>query len=87
MYKIEYKTSVKKDLKNIDKSAAKYILTEIESLKNGIEDNSKIIKLKGNNPYHRLRVGDYRVIFEIKDGILVIIVIKIGHRKEIYRNI
>lgn len=86
MYKIEYKTSIKKDLKNIDKRAAKHILSEIESLKTGIDDRPNIIKLKGNNPYYRMRVGDYRVVFEIKDDVLVIVVIKIGHRKEIYRN-
>ncbi|MFH0702156.1 MAG: type II toxin-antitoxin system RelE/ParE family toxin [bacterium] len=87
MYKIEYKKSIKKDLKNLDKSSIKAILREIESLKNGIDGNNKIIKLKGDNPYYRLRTGNYRIIFEKKDDILVIIVIKIGHRQDIYNHL
>ncbi|MBL0382071.1 MAG: type II toxin-antitoxin system RelE/ParE family toxin [Desulfofustis sp. PB-SRB1] len=44
-------------------------------------------KLKGNNPFHRVRVGDYRIIYEIQNDILVILILKIGHRKDIYRQI
>jgi mRNA interferase RelE/StbE len=87
MYRIEFKKSVKKDLKNIDKSQVKYILDEIEALENGIDDNENIIKLKGSNPYYRLRLGDYRIIFEKFDDKLVILVVKVGHRKEIYKKI
>jgi mRNA interferase RelE/StbE len=42
-------------------------------------------KLKGREGY-RIRVGDYRVIYEIKDDVLIIKVIRIGHRKEIYNK-
>lgn len=37
--------------------------------------------------YYRIRVGDYRVVYEIKDEILTILVLKIGDRKEIYKQI
>lgn len=63
MYRIEFKTSIKKDLKNIDKTKIRTILNEIESLKNGIENKDNVIKLKGNNPYFRLRTRNYRVLF------------------------
>jgi mRNA interferase RelE/StbE len=43
--------------------------------------------MKGDNPFHRIRVGDYRIIYEIHGDILVIIVLKIGHRKEVYRRL
>lgn len=86
MYKLEFKKSVKKDLKNIDKARVKKILREIDGLKNGIKNNDNVIKLKGNNPYYRFRIGEYRVIFEKQDNILIITVIKIGHRKDIYQN-
>jgi mRNA interferase RelE/StbE len=36
---------------------------------------------------HKIRVGDYRIIYEIQNEILVILVVKIGHRKDIYRNL
>jgi len=87
MYSIEFKKSVKKDLKNIDKSKIKAILREIERLKTGIDDKENVIKLKGNNPYYRLRIGDYRIIFEKFDDRLVILVVKVGHRKEIYNKL
>ncbi len=78
---------VAKDLKNIDKSKIRLILKEIEKLKNGIEINDKVIKLQGNNPYFRLRVQDYRVIFEKHDDVLTILVVKVGHRKDIYKRV
>ena len=87
MYSIEFKNSVKKDLKNIDKSKVKTILRAIESLKTGIDDKENVIKLKGDNPYYRLRTGDYRIVFEKFDDRLVILVVKVGHRKEIYNKL
>ena len=41
-------------------------------------------KLKGSE-FYRIRVGDYRIVYEIRDRQLVVLVIRIGHRKEIYR--
>ncbi|RLG15537.1 hypothetical protein DRN69_02865 [Candidatus Pacearchaeota archaeon] len=40
-----------------------------------------------NSPYFRARAGDYRLILDIKKDILIIYVIKIGHRKNIYKNL
>ncbi|MFA6989631.1 MAG: hypothetical protein WC197_06145 [Candidatus Gastranaerophilaceae bacterium] len=48
MYNLEFKKSVKKDLKNIDKPQVKTILNEIEKLKNGTDNNENVIKLQGN---------------------------------------
>jgi mRNA interferase RelE/StbE len=41
--------------------------------------------MKGNNPFHKIRSGDYRIVYEIFDARLVILVVKIGHRKEVYK--
>jgi mRNA interferase RelE/StbE len=38
-------------------------------------------------PFHKIRAGDYRIVYEIQDVILLILIIKIGHRKDIYRNL
>ncbi|HEY2579923.1 MAG TPA: type II toxin-antitoxin system RelE/ParE family toxin [Streptosporangiaceae bacterium] len=43
-------------------------------------------KLSGYGDRYRLRVGDYRVIYEVMDGQLVILVVGVGHRREIYRT-
>lgn len=42
-------------------------------------------KLKGTDAY-RVRVGDYRILYEIEDGRLLVLVIQIGHRRDIYRS-
>jgi mRNA interferase RelE/StbE len=47
----------------------------------------EVTKMKGNNPFHRIRVGDYRIVYEIDEEKSVILVLKIGHRKEVYRHI
>ena len=88
MYKLEYDKRVKKDLKKLDKSKLIYIKNEIENLALSPDQNLNVKKLQGNNPYYRLRLNfDYRVIFKKDDEVLTILVIKIGHRKEIYKKI
>jgi mRNA interferase RelE/StbE len=42
-------------------------------------------KLAGNADYYRIRVADYRVLYEIRDRVLLVLVIKVGHRREVYR--
>jgi mRNA interferase RelE/StbE len=81
-YKVYYKASIERDLKKIDKAEAKRILNKIE--KELRKDPYKGEKLKGEfRGLFRYRVGDYRVICaRTSDGILVL---RVGHRKDIYR--
>ena len=44
-------------------------------------------KMKGDNPFHKVRVGDYRVVYEIQESLLVILVLKVGYRKDVYRRL
>ena len=39
-----------------------------------------------DSPYWRVRVGDYRIIYEIQDDVLVVVVVTVGHRREVYRR-
>lgn len=88
MYKIEYEKRIKKDLKKLDKSKLIYIKNEIEKLALNLDENPNVKKLQGNNPYYRLRLNfDYRAIFTKDNDILTILIIKIAHRKEIYKKI
>ena len=41
-------------------------------------------KLKGESNFYRVRSGDYRIIYQIKDKVLLVLLIKIGHRREVY---
>ncbi len=42
-------------------------------------------KLAGHADYYRIRVGDYRVLYEVRDREILVLVIKIGHRRDVYR--
>ena len=49
--------------------------------------NPATTKMKGNNAFHRIRVGDYRIVYVIHEDRLVILVVKVGHRKDIYKRL
>jgi mRNA interferase RelE/StbE len=85
-YRINVKKSAAKALKNISKTDQKRISKAIDNLAENLP-NPNTTKMKGNNPFHKIRVGDYRIIYEIQDDILLILIIKIGHRKDIYRSL
>ena len=85
-YRIEVKKSAAKAIKKIPKTDRKRIVDKIEDLAENPE-GPDTIKMKGDNPFHRVRVGDYRIIYEIQDDILLVLIVKIGHRKDIYRNL
>ena len=44
------------------------------------------VKLQGEGELYRVRVGDYRIVYQIQDAVLVVLVVQIGHRREIYRQ-
>jgi mRNA interferase RelE/StbE len=83
-YKITFKKSVAKDLRVIPNQDVKRILQKIDSLAEDPRADG-CIKLSGHEIY-RARQGLYRVIYEIKDDVLVVNVIKIGHRSSVYKN-
>ncbi len=83
-FEIIWSESAIKDLKKIDRPIGKRIFDTVTRLKENPHHN--IIKIT-NSPYHRLRVGDYRVILDIQKNQLRILVIKVGHRKKIYDSI
>lgn len=85
-YRIEFKKSSAKALKAIPKTDQRRIARKIDSLAEN-PPNLEKTKMKGNNPFHKIRVGVYRIVYEIHDDVLLILIVKIGHRKDIYRNL
>lgn len=84
MFTIEYLESVKDDLKGIAKADRQKIRKAIEAklVSNPIEFGKPLqYSLKG---LRRLRVGDFRIIFQIEAKTSVVLIVKIGHRREIY---
>lgn len=83
-YKITFKKSVAKDLRVVPKSDIQKILSKIDSLAENPRGEG-CIKLSGKENY-RVRQGLYRIIYEIKDGQLVVNVIKVAHRSHVYKS-
>ncbi len=82
-YKVEFRRSVQKDLRAIPKQDQIRILRRISNL----ADDPRPVgckKLSGQERY-RLRQGNYRILYEIKDEVLVVTVVKVRDRREAYR--
>lgn len=84
-YSIRFKASVAKDLRAIPKPDVARILNRINTLAENPRSDG-CIKLTGQDCY-RVRQGLYRIVYEIKDDSLVILVIKVGHRSSIYDKV
>lgn len=84
-YKITLKKSAQKELTKLDRKIAERILTHVYLLAgNPYPPNAK--QLVGMEHSFRLRVGDWRVIYTVENEQLVIEIIRIGHRREVYRT-
>lgn len=85
-YRIEFRPAALRDLKNLPKDVLDRISRKISAL----AENPRplgVEKLSGSEEdFYRIRVGDYRVLYAIQDKILLIIIIKVRHRREVYRG-
>jgi len=84
-YELRFKPSVAKDLRGIPKTDVRRILTRIKALCDdprtpGCE------KLAGGDELYRARQGTYRIVYAIHDEQIVVEVIRVGHRREVYRG-
>ena len=82
MFNLFFTAESKKFLKKLNKKDSKRIISTLERCR--IRPHSHIKKLVAS-PYFRLRIGIYRVILDIKGDKLLIIVIEIGHRRNVYK--
>ena len=82
MYEIIYSPAAWKQLEKLEKSVKERIINALDRLR--IRPEAYASKLVNESAY-KLRAGDYRVIFDIDHGNLIILVIKIGHRRNIYK--
>jgi len=83
-YRVVFRKSVAQDLRPIPNRDLRKILATIESLSEEPRP-SGIEKLSGQDRY-RVRQGNYRIIYEINDTDVVVVVVKVGHRKDVYRS-
>lgn len=82
-FRLSFKASVAKDLRQIPKRDVQNILKRIEGLADDPRPSGSE-KLSGLERF-RVRQGTYRIIYEIKDQELIVMVVKIGHRRDVYK--
>ena len=83
-YSLAFKKSVAKDLRSIPKNDVERILSRINSL----QENPRAegcVKLSNQEKY-RVRQGIYRIVYEIQDTELIILVVKVAHRAQVYKR-
>lgn len=85
-YTIEFRPAVLKSLRKSPKRDLIRIKKKIEELATDLPD-PKTTKMKGDNSFHKFRSGNYRIIYEIHNDRLAILVVKIGHRKDVYKKL
>ncbi|WP_022665921.1 type II toxin-antitoxin system RelE family toxin [Desulfospira joergensenii] len=85
-YSIEFRPAVLKILKRFPKRDLVRIKKAIEELVRNLPEPDTT-KMKGNNSFHKIRTGDYRIIYEIHNDRVVILIVKVGHRKDVYKGL
>ena len=83
-YELVFKKSVAKDLRVFPKQDVKRIMQRIRSLADDPRPEG-CEKLSGQERY-RVRQGVYRIIYEIEDDRLTVLIVKVGHRRDVYRS-
>ncbi|MFI2240698.1 type II toxin-antitoxin system RelE/ParE family toxin [Streptomyces chrestomyceticus] len=87
-YAFRFTAAAQRQLRAIDRPAAMRVLAALTALgEDPYREDADIKKLTGPSGLYRLRVGNYRVAYLVEDGELVILVVKVGDRRDIYRNI
>jgi addiction module toxin, RelE/StbE family len=83
-YEVTLSPEAQKNLKKIDNKMTLKILKKLEDLTSDKLGSLDIKKLKEKDGLYRLRIGDYRIIYSINRKEIIIFVVKIGHRKNVY---
>jgi mRNA interferase RelE/StbE len=87
-YAFRFTATAQRQLRAVDRTSAMRVLTELTRLGDDpYRDDADVKKLSGHEGLHRLRVGDFRVAYCVEDGELIILVIKVGNRRDVYRSL
>jgi mRNA interferase RelE/StbE len=84
-YTIEFSPRAARQFKDLPKQVQVRLRTRIDALSENPRPRG-VEKLKGEDDLYRVRVGDYRVIYQVKDKALIVLIVKIGDRKEVYKR-
>lgn len=83
-YRINFAPAALRQFRKLPASAQKRLSPHIDALADNPRPHG-VVKLSGSSDIYRVRVGNYRIVYEIQDVVLVILVLKIGNRRDVYR--
>ena len=86
IYRLEIVPAAQKELSLLPLRDRKRVDDRIHSLAENPRPHGSIA-LSGHKDLFRLRVGSYRVIYRIREEVLLVLIVKVGHRREVYRNL
>jgi mRNA interferase RelE/StbE len=84
-YRVEISPAAVRQLKKVDGTARRRVQAAIELLAEEPRPTGAK-KLVGGDGEWRVRTGDFRIVYEINDGVLIVLVLAVGHRREVYRG-
>ena len=83
-YAIEFVPSARRELRKLPREVQLKLNQRIDSLSLDPRPRGSK-KLKGGDELWRIRMGDYRVVYEVRDKVLLVLVVRVAHRREVYR--
>lgn len=84
-YRIQFAPSARKQFERLPRAIQRRITGRIDDLASNPRPHGSI-KLEGEDDLYRIRVGRYRVLYSIHDDELIVIVVRVGHRRDVYRG-
>lgn len=88
-YRIEFVSSARKELEKLRKSIQPKQLRRIRDTIDALAEDPRPpgVEPVETTDYLRVRTGDYRIVYQVKDEVLVVLIIRVAHRREVYRRI
>lgn len=85
-YNVQFQDSALKQLSKLDKQVQRRIIAYAEEIAAADDPSSIGVRLKGElGDFWKFRKGDYRLIADIQSGVMLVEIVKVGHRREVYR--
>ena len=84
-YRIELTRAAERDLRGLSRDVLRRVDRKIQALSNDPRPHGSK-KLEGSANTYRVRVGDYRILYEIEDTAILVLVVRVGHRREAYER-
>jgi len=84
-YRIEFRASARRDFKKLGMDVQQQIAPVIDALATNPRP-SGVVKLANEGGLYRVRCGDYRIVYDIQDGVLLVLVVKVAKRGDVYKK-